>query len=335
MLLHNTMRTSRLKVEGAGVYHCMSRTVNGAALFKNREKEQLRKMIHQIADFSGVKILTYCLMNNHFHVLVRIPEPSQISDKELMRRYRVLYPNPTAYQTASANVMARQLAENGEDAEAIRARLLARMGDVSAFMKTLKQRFSTWFNKTHERYGPLWSDRFKSVLVEGQGPVLQTMAAYIDLNPVRAGLVEDPKDYRFCGYAEAVAGRSQSRQGLKFLTAGLYKVSAKEALEAYRMMLFGKGGAPTTGGLQIDRADTVRVLEKERGRLSSSALLRCRVRYFSEGAVLGSREFVESHTERWMRSTGRKFIPKPRIIKTSDASRDIAVIKRLRGAAFT
>ena len=39
------------------------------------------------------------------------------------------------------------------------------------------------------------------------------MAAYIDLNPVRAGLVEDPKNYRFCGYAEAVVGHAAARRG--------------------------------------------------------------------------------------------------------------------------
>ena len=313
----------------------MSRTVNGAALFKEREKEVLRKMIHQVADFSGVEILTYCLMNNHFHVLVRISPAMDVSDGELMRRYRVLYPKTTAYQTASADIIMRELTANGEEAKAIRERLLARMGNVSAFMKTLKQRFSTWFNKTYERYGPLWSDRFKSVLVEGNGHALQTMAAYIDLNPVRAGLVEDPKDYRFCGYAEAVAGRSESLLGLKFCTAGLYEVSDVEALETYRMMLFGKGMTPAKGGYQIDRKKAIRVLEKEQGRLSPAALIRCRVRYFSEGAVLGSREFLQSHTELWMRSSGRKFTPKPFLIKTKCADHDIAMIKRVRGAAFT
>jgi hypothetical protein len=50
--------------------------------------------------------------------------------------------------------------------------------------------------------------------LQGQGDPLQTMAAYIDLNPVRAGVVEDPKDYRFCGYAEAVAGVVEAKKGL-------------------------------------------------------------------------------------------------------------------------
>ncbi|WPJ94117.1 transposase [Coraliomargarita algicola] len=89
------MRTKRITAQGTGIYHCMSRTVNGQALFKLREMEVLRKMIHQVADFSGVEVLTYCLMNNHFHVLVRVCPEAQVSDSELMRRYRVLYAKPS------------------------------------------------------------------------------------------------------------------------------------------------------------------------------------------------------------------------------------------------
>ena len=189
------MRSNRLKVSGAdAVYHCMTRTVNGERLFGDREKEILRKMIWQVGDFCGVRILTFCIMSNHFHVLVEVPEMESISDAELMRRYKVLYPKPTKYQEASIKVLERDLAAGGEEAEAVRHKLCVRMGDVSEFMKTVKQRFSIWFNKSHRRFGTLWADRFKSVLVEGAGNPLQTMAAYIDLNPVRAGIVDDPKE---------------------------------------------------------------------------------------------------------------------------------------------
>ncbi|WPJ94655.1 transposase [Coraliomargarita algicola] len=200
------MKVRRTKVHGRdAVYHCMTRVVNGERLFQGREKEMLRKMIWQVADFCGVQVLTYCVMSNHFHVLLRVPDRQQVDDAELMRRYQVLYPKPTKYQAASVKVLRSQLEADSEEAQLLRAKLLARMGDVSEYMKAVKQRFSVWFNRNHKRYGTLWADRFKSVLVEGHGNPLQTMAAYIDLNPVRAGLVEDPKDYRFCGYAEAVA----------------------------------------------------------------------------------------------------------------------------------
>jgi REP element-mobilizing transposase RayT len=308
--------------------------VNGEALFDNHEKEVLRKMIHQIADFSGVDVLTYCLMNNHFHILVRVPLTESVPDRELMRRYQVLYPKPTQFQTASIDLMARELKNNGPEAKLIREKLLARMGDVSAFMKTLKQRFSMWFNKSHDRFGPLWSDRFKSVLVEGKGNVLQTMAAYIDLNPVRAGIIEDPKDYRFCGYAEAVAGRKKAIFGLKFVTAGLYEISSTEILQTYRCMLFGKGRSSAHGASQIERKQFVQVMEHERGQLSTSSLLRCRIRYFSEGAVLGSQDFVASHMDAWKCTTKRKHPPKPQVIQCKNAP-PMAVMRNVRGPAYS
>ncbi len=79
------------------------------------------------------------------------------------------------------------------------------MWDVSAFMKILKQRFTQWFNKNSKRRGTLWEDRFRSMLVEG-GAALGMMAAYIDLNSVRAGMVQDSADYRWSSYGVAMGG---------------------------------------------------------------------------------------------------------------------------------
>ncbi|MGE3312392.1 MAG: transposase, partial [Limisphaerales bacterium] len=80
-----------------------------------------------------------------------------------------------------------QAAHDAEGLAAYLATFHARMYDVSAFMKLVKQRFTQWYNRRVGRKGTLWEDRFRSVLVEGAGDALVTMAAYIDLNPVRAG----------------------------------------------------------------------------------------------------------------------------------------------------
>ena len=74
------------------------------------------------------------------------------------------------------------------------AQFTRRMGSLSIFVKALKQHFTQWYNVRNERKGPLWEDRFKSFIVEvpgedGLGHVARIVAAYIDLNPVRAGLV--------------------------------------------------------------------------------------------------------------------------------------------------
>ncbi len=326
------MRLRRLKVNGsAAVYHCMTRTVNGERLFEDREKEVLRKMLWQVADFSGVEVLTYCIMSNHFHVLVRVPDGEVVSDAEFIRRYKVLYPKPTKYQAASAELMFEKLQAGGEEAEAIRCKLLARMNDVSEFMKAVKQRFSVWYNRSHQRYGTLWADRFKSVLVEGSGNPLQTMAAYIDLNPVRAGLVEDPKEYRFCGYAEAVAGEAVAKRGLSHIWANHAKTPAL-VLRAHRLLMFGKR-ASDSGLSEMTRKQALKVLERENGQLPKAVLLRCRIRYFSDGIILGSAEYVRGFTGAWQMERGRKYPPKVNPMQGTDWG-DLAVMQGLRRQIF-
>ncbi len=333
------MRTSRLKVSGVDAcYHCMTRTVNGESLFGVVEKEVLRKMIWQVADFSGVEVLTYCIMSNHFHVLLRVPACMEVSDQELLRRYRLLYPKPTKYQTVSIAVMQQVLAEGGDDAEGVRRKLLARMGDVSEYMKTLKQRFSIWFNRTHQRFGTLWAERFKSVLVEGRGNPLQTMAAYIDLNPVRAGLVDDPKDYRFCGYGEAVAGNKRARAGLRRVWADFIgsskssKIKIDRALQAHRELVFGKRSSDAELS-ESGREKVLKILEKEKAILPKATILRCRVRYFTDGAILGSQEFVRSHARAWQAEKGRKRPLKLDPLRGANWG-DLVVIRGLRKQVF-
>jgi len=329
------MKHRILANDRVATYHCMTRTVNGEKIFADRDKEVLRKMIWQVADFCGVDVLTYCVMSNHFHVLVRIPVDQSVSDEELLRRYRVLYPRATKYRPESAEILAKTLRTGGEEAEVIRKRLLARMGDVSSFMKTLKQRFSVWFNHTHGRFGTLWAERFKSVLVEGMGNPLQTMAAYIDLNPARSGLVEDPKDYRFCGYAEAVAGNPKALEGLAVVwrdwigrakpTNSETPSFRKTVLRAHRSLLFAKGA--NDGAVSNHNAD--QVLQNEGGVLSKPAALRCRVRYFTEGAILGSAEFVRTFAAQWQAERKRKYPPKAQPMKGADWG-DLAVIRGIR-----
>ena len=324
----------RIKVSGAAaVYHCMTRTVNGEMLFEDRAKEVLRKMLWQVAEFCGAEILTYCVMTNHFHVLLRIPEPSILSDAELIRRYKVLYPKATKFQSASAKILESRLAGGGSDAAEIRRKLLARMADVSEYMKTVKQRFSVWYNRNHGRFGTLWADRFKSVLVEGQGNPLQTMAAYIDLNPVRAGIVEDPKDYRFCGYAEAVAGVVVAKRGLTAVWSDHGARRSDTALCAHRSLIFGKR-ASEPGLTEMTRQRALQVLDHDDGYLPKAVMLRCRVRYFTDGVILGSAEFVRGFTRAWQVGHSRKHPPKVNAIKGSDWG-DLAVIQGLRRQIFS
>jgi len=274
--------------------------------------------------------VTYTIMSNHFHVLLNIPRQAPVSDAELLRRYKVLYPKPTKYQSARLAVVEAELATNGPEALAWRQRQLALMGDVSQFMKLVKQRFSIWFNKSHRRFGTLWAERFKSELLETEDRLKQTMAAYIDLNGVRAGLVTDPKDYRFCGYAEAVAGGATAQAGIRSVTGGH---AWDEAQAHYREVLFGTGAGAREGAATVSAADLQRVID-EGGRLPLSTVLRCRLRYFTDGGVLGSRAFVEVQLAKYRQKTGRRERTAPRALPAWTDLGDWATLRGLRQRAF-
>jgi len=299
------MRSARIKVspeESEAAYHVISRTVNGERLFDDVSKEVLRKQIWQVSDYCGVQVVTYVILENHFHLVVLVPRKAVVTDEELVRRYRVLYQRPTQYQTARLEVVIAELATGGLRAAEWRRRQLSLMGDLSNFVKLLKQRFSIWFNKSHSRFGTLWAERFKSNLVQPLGLALATASAYNDLNPVRAGVVDDPKDYRFCGYADAVAGNERARVGIMRLVG---RESWEEAQKAYREMLFSRGASAKEGEARLSD-EQLREVINTGGKLPIAAVLRCRVRYFTEGAILGSQAFVRLQLEAYRRRTGSR-----------------------------
>ncbi len=302
-------------------YHVMSRTCGGEVLFDEVEKEALRRVIWRMAEFSGIKVVTYCVMRNHFHLLAEVPHRETWLERfagvdgeaKLFEHLRTLYSR--AYlgllRDELADLRTRGLTVLAEQrVEALKKRFC----DLSLFVKEVKERFSRWFNKRRGRRGTLWMDRFKSVLVEGKGEALRTMAAYIDLNPVRAGLVKDPKDYRWCGYAEALGGSRRAQRGLcKAQGKPVDGWKSAGAAEAYRCLLHDEGRE--VKDLQNEKvvrrgvtAESARAVLAAKGRLSPAELVRLRVRYFSDGVVLGSKAFVEGifETQREQFSPKRK-----------------------------
>jgi hypothetical protein len=243
-------------------------------------------------------------MSNHFHILLCVPPRPQVlpTDEELLHRIEQLSGRPGR---SSTRQQLQQLRASGlhEAAEELRMKFFRRMWDVSAFMKLLKQRFSQWLNPRQGRVGTLWEGRFDSVLVEGKGDPLMTIAAYVDLNPVRARITENPVTYRWSGFAQAMAGKSLALGGLKKLTElGGYSSkedSAINALQSYRKFLFAYGeendgltehGYPLRKG--IAREEVLKVV-LNKGQVPLHEFLRLRVRYFVHGTVIGRREFVE------------------------------------------
>jgi REP element-mobilizing transposase RayT len=251
--------------------------------------------MRKLEAFTGIRVLTYCVMSNHWHMLLEVPTREELSKQEIFQRIEGFYSKQQAKEIRQEFDRAHEYAAesgNTEWEEEVLDKYRSRMCDLSVFVKELKERFSKWYNRKHRRRGTLWEERFKSVLVEDSDHAISTMAAYIDLNPVRAGIVEDPKDYRCCGYSEAIAGGKEARCGIfKIQRTDSEKMSWKKVVAQYRTHLFCKG--ERTEKMKGISAEKVRQVLDEDGELSVGELLHCRVRYFSDGVALGSRRFVE------------------------------------------
>jgi hypothetical protein len=221
-----------------------------------------------------------------------------VSDRELLDRAEGFYGKKGLLSS-----LAREgIEQRGRIDRHVRETLLGRMGEVSVFMKEFKQRFSRWFNRHSERFGTLWAERFKSVLVEDCSKAVQTIAAYIDLNPVRAGIVEDPKEYRHCGYAAAVGGgNGRVRRGLMSFLRG--KTWSEASAEYRTSLLLRSVESGHSKKRALDR-ETILAALKEGGQLSAGEVLRLRIRHLTDGVVLGSKGFVDEVFERYRQRFG-------------------------------
>ena len=299
-------------MEKPAIYHCISRVVDRRFVFEGDEREHFRMFMRMQENFSGCRVLSYCIMSNHFHILLEVPPMpvGGISDVDLLKRLSAT--NSEAFVTVVAKELAEARAAERESwVEEIHARFTYRMHDLSEFMKTLLQRFTRWFNRTHQRSGTLWEERYKSVIVES-GVAARTMAAYIDLNPVRAGMVSDPAAYRWSSYGEAVGGGpkgngKKAREGLvracmSHQGVGFEAEKWKEVSRIYRRTM-GLALGRKSGKAEVEKSgvrpqmNTTEALEAEDNGtvlpdLKLAAMLRCRVRYFTDGAVIGSKAFV-------------------------------------------
>jgi putative transposase len=308
----------------AGVFHVVSRIAAREFLLQEAERDFFTKTVHAYAELLGVQVLTHCTMSNHFHLLVRVPHRPEMPEgrpavEELLMKLE------RAVGAGQMKLLRLQL-QNWQDAgaleniEAWRQRQIGAMYSLSEFVKRVKQRFARWYNKRTGRTGVLWEDRYKSTIVEDEERALRMMATYIDLNPVRAGITDDPGNYRWSGYAEAMAGSMNAREGIAYITGATAaratgrslnepapvesesqrKRRQLKALVHYRQML-GVAGRPgiRADGKEVRRGLSAKVLQKlESENGIRRELLLKRVQHFTRGVIFGSREFINGWFER-------------------------------------
>lgn len=274
------MRKARLKPQDRPVYyHLYNRVAGGPGFrpFGPREKEKFVELLHKLSKFYTVRVLAYQVMSNHYHLMAYAPQEVP-SPEEVCRRYRAYYGKR------------KKLKPTDERCEQIGRR----MRDISCFMHALQQQFSSWFNRTRpeRRWGSLWAGRFKNTLL-GDATAVWECWKYIEMNPVRAGLVREAGAYRHSSYgAWQGRGRHPFEEHVKEILvpwlSGRYGFSGlrtvRRALGAALREAAGVGETPGEGGFRL--------------------CLDRRMRYWVDGLVIGSSTFIEE-----MRTMHRRSLP--------------------------
>jgi len=269
-------RIARIKVRGEQtVYHVMSRTALDGFVMGDVEKDFLLNLIKRLSGLYFAEIIGFCLMGNHFHLLTRMHVGADFTDDDIRKRYEGFF------------------AAGGEDkpldlTDGQISHFRSKWEDLSEFIRDIKQGFSRFYNRRHNRRGFFWAERFKSVIVDN-GDTLINCLAYIDLNPVRAEMVEKPEQYRWSSIGYHIQRNNEDDLlSLDFGLAQFGHDNADERLPHYRKFLYEKG----------DIADVDR--EQARGfRLNEVDRFRYRTRYFIDSGVIGSKEFVDSMYQRF------------------------------------
>ena len=198
-------RDQIISLDDTPYYHCMARCVRRAYLFGedsvtgrsfNHRKAWVVDKLGFLSDVFSIDVCAYAVMSNHYHVVLRVDAlaAQSWSEREVIDRWTSLFAVNVLvgrYLAGEATTKA-ELAKVSEFVETWRARLM----DISWFMRVLNESIARQANEEDDCKGRFWEGRFKSQALLDEAAVLACMA-YVDLNPVRAGIEELPEDSDF------------------------------------------------------------------------------------------------------------------------------------------
>ncbi len=291
-------RLRRLKIKGSDAYyHVMSRTVGQEFLLRNNEKDKFVEILEDLSNLFFVKVIGFSVMSNHFHLLLKMESVQHFDNEIITNRMRDYYNREFILSNAEIY------------------KLKEKLGDISEYMKLLKQKFALWYNKQNNRKGHFWSDRFKSVLIEN-GESLLNCLAYIDLNSVRADITTYPEDYKW----SSISYRIKNYDQIFFLSMdGISDISKANSIKGYLDYLY------FTGDIQNFSPNSRMIKEKIDSYLIQPGIFRSKANIFSNSIVLGSYSFVQDSYEKFGESI---LIKKSKRIYKTDFSNKIFSVRR-------
>ncbi len=180
-------------------YHCISECVRGAFLFdssRDQRRKFLERRLIDLAEIFSIGVCGYCVMDNHMHLLLYLDGKAcrRWSKTEVLRRWARLHP-PRGPNRKPLKCIKQWLKEKLSDHKYVNERR-RRLANLGWFMKSLKEPIAKMANRQDGCRGHFWAARYKSIAVLDPDALLAT-CAYIDLNPLAAGVVEVPEEAVF------------------------------------------------------------------------------------------------------------------------------------------
>jgi len=194
-----TYPRSHLIDPDGGTYHVSSRCVRRAFLVGYDEntgrdyshrRDWIEQRILELGEIFAVSVYAYAVMNNHYHIVLRMESPD-LDDESVAERWLKVCPGRRVYKNAAAVQLARKAAILNDPA--MLDELRGRLGSLSWFMRLINEPLAKLANKEDLCKGHFWEGRFDSQALLDEASVLACMV-YVDLNPVRAGMADGLED---------------------------------------------------------------------------------------------------------------------------------------------
>jgi len=191
-------------------YHCIARCVRRAFLcgkdpltgydFEHR-RQWIVDRLHHLSSVFAIDICAYAVMNNHYHVVLRInlERAASWTDEEVADQWCRLFKGPAVVQRwmKGYSLEAIERDQVQQNVELWRHRLM----DLSWFMRCLNESIARMANQEDCCTGRFWEGRFKSQALLDERAVLACMA-YVDLNPIRAAIAQTPEQSDYTSIKE-------------------------------------------------------------------------------------------------------------------------------------
>ncbi len=194
-------------------------------------KEWIRQRIEKLASVFSVDILSYAILSNHLHIVLR-NRPDVVktwSDKQVALRWLQIFPgkrideqlgDPT---TSDVDALAK-------DAERL-ALVRKRLSDISWFMRALSEPIARIANRDDKCTGAFWEGRFRAQRIIDEAALL-ACCMYVDLNPIRAAMAESLEKSEFTSVYDRIA--AQSGKKIDSSAAQMKTIPKEEAAKMLR-----------------------------------------------------------------------------------------------------